>query len=80
MNQYEIAQKVQAILAVLLDRDMIEGEQVILSQEPAWHSIKLLELVLLLEEAFTLKLLPIEIASFERSIDLVKFIESKLLF
>lgn len=78
MNSSEIAKKINEILSVLLERVILENEEVVLSQEEAWHSIKLIELIFLLEESFMVKLAPEEIALFDRSSDLIKFFENKL--
>lgn len=78
MKEHNISKKVNTIFSTLLNRDITEGEEITLSQENSWHSLKLLELVFLLEEEFLIKLFPVEIAQFDKVGMLKQFIKNKI--
>ncbi|EKD71168.1 MAG: hypothetical protein ACD_46C00262G0017 [uncultured bacterium] len=77
MHRLEIKKKVNHILSILLERKISENDEVVFSQDGAWHSIKLIELVYLLEETFQITL-NAEQVLFINSNDIVKCVENHL--
>lgn len=77
MNRAQIQAAVAELLSITVGRHVTENESVIRDSEPAWDSLKHLELILMLQERFGVQFSEEEMAALSDSDQIVRAVEEK---
>lgn len=77
MNRSDIRAGVAELLSITVGRQIAQNESVARDSEPAWDSLKHVQLILLLEEHFGVQFSEEEMAELRSSDEIVRAIEQK---